>query len=204
MRAVSRAAYTYGRWNRRRKLEFADGLARRLGVRTVLLVGVNATSSGVNNVVERGFLERGYALTASGVEIADGQVSWERYVVADGRCLPFGDQTFDLTYANAVIEHVGGDAQQQHFVDEITRVGRSAILTTPNRFFPLEAHYHTLASHWRDGWSRGTVTRLLGIRDLRALSPPGARVIGRPLVSPTLTMVCGPAAELRGHLRDGG
>ena len=185
MGLVRRVAYGYGRWNRRRKARFAIGFAERLGARSALLVGVSGARNPVNNLIEHELVSCLGEVVVSGItEDAEG---WNPFVVADGRSLPFRDNAFDLVYANAVIEHVGGSADQKKFVDELARVGRSWIITTPNRWFPIEAHHHTLFSHWLPGWApRGTVTRLLGVHGFGRLLPYG-RVRGIPLVSPTLT-----------------
>jgi hypothetical protein len=185
MRPVRRAAYGFGRWNRRRKARFALAVIERLGVESVLLVGVTGWPSPVMNRVESTIMRRVPSAVACGIdEEASG---WPRFVLADGRRLPFRADAFDLVYANAVIEHVGGRDDQRRFMGEVARVGRSWIVTTPNRWFPIEAHYHTFFSHWLSGWCpRGVVTRLLGIRDLRELAPE-ATIRGVPLLSPTLT-----------------
>ncbi|HEV2178663.1 MAG TPA: class I SAM-dependent methyltransferase [Terriglobia bacterium] len=65
-----------------------------------------------------------------------------RYVVFDGCQLPFPDQSFDLVFSNAVIEHILGRGRQERFADEIMRVGKSWFVTTPNYWFPFESHYH--------------------------------------------------------------
>ena len=186
MKPLRRAAFTFARWNRNRKARFALEVVERLNVESVLLVGVSDRVGTMINMVERQIAERVTFAVASG--LADN-AGWDRYVVSDGRRLPFADHAFDLVYANAVIEHVGGPADQKRFLDEVDRVGRTWIVTTPNKWFPVEAHYHTLFSHWRESWSpRGTVTRLLGKKDLQALSS-GAEVRGLPFVSPTLSVV---------------
>jgi hypothetical protein len=61
-------------------------------------------------------------------------------VAADGRMLPFKDNSFDIVFSNSVIEHVGTTADQQRFADEARRVGRSFWIQTPNRRFPVELH----------------------------------------------------------------
>jgi hypothetical protein len=180
------AAFRFGRWNRRRKAEFALEFARRHGVASVLLVGVSGSRNPVNNLIEHTLAAELPYVVASGID-GHGE-GWNPYVVADGLRLPFEDDSFDLVYANAVIEHVGGASEQQRFVDEVSRVGRRWIVTTPNRTFPIEAHHHTFVTHWRRGWTRGTVTRLLSVRDLRALRHDG-QVVGTPFLSPTLTVV---------------
>jgi hypothetical protein len=184
MSLVRSVAFRYGRWSRRRKARFAIALGDRVGAGSILLVGVSGAQNPVNNLVELALERRFPHVVASGIELAHG---WEAFVVADGRQLPFGDGSFDLVYANAVIEHVGDASEQQRFVREVSRVGRSWVITTPNRWFPIEAHYHSFFSHWRRSWTRGDVTRLLGRRDLRTMLPPGGRVTGVPVLSPTLT-----------------
>jgi hypothetical protein len=181
---IRAAAYAYGRRNRASKTALVREQAHRLQARSLLLVGVAPDDGGVNNLVERGLLDAVPNVVASGLAPDDG--SWPTYVRADGLALPFEDAQFDLVFSNAVIEHVGGEAQQRQFMAEIDRVGRAWMVTTPNRFFPVEAHEHSVLAHWRSSWCpRNGITRLLGIRDFEALLPRG-QIRGRPFVSPTL------------------
>lgn len=183
--SIRSAAAAFGRRNRARKLEFARRFIADHGVRSVLLVGVYPHSQPDTNQVERGIQEAVADTVATGI-LATERPDWRSYIVADGRALPFADDSFDLVYSNAVIEHVGGEKDQRRFVAEHARVGRSWILTTPNRLFPVEAHFHTVFLHSRRGWAREDVTRLLSRGDLRALIPSGARIVGSHL-HPTLT-----------------
>lgn len=64
-------------------------------------------------------------------------------VVADGRWLPFRDQSFDVAFSNSTIEHVGSLTDQQQFADEVVRVAESYFVQTPNLYFPLEPHLLT-------------------------------------------------------------
>jgi Methyltransferase domain len=90
-------------------------------------------------------------VTAVGVQ--DMEPLRERYpavnfVQADGRELPFADEEFDVVHSNAVIEHVGPQEDQERFVAELVRVSKAGFVTTPNRWFPIEAHTHLPVFHW--------------------------------------------------------
>jgi len=65
-----------------------------------------------------------------------------QYVQFDGCALPFPDQSFDLVFSNAVIEHILGPGRQQQFAREVMRVGKSWFVTTPNFWYPFETHHH--------------------------------------------------------------
>jgi hypothetical protein len=107
-------------------------------------------------------------------------------VTASGTNLPFADDSFDIAFSNAVLEHVGGREDQRRFVHELCRVAPRVFVSTPNRRFPLEVHTLVPFLHWlprgardrafaalrRDAWSG---VELLNRRELLALFPPGAQ-----------------------------
>lgn len=68
-------------------------------------------------------------------------------VHGSGCHLPFGDGAFEIVFSNSVIEHVGGDREQEQFAAEVRRVGRGYWVQTPNKFFPVEAHLLTPFVH---------------------------------------------------------
>jgi hypothetical protein len=113
-------------------------------------------------------------------------------VRSDGRQLPFDDDSFDLGFSNAVIEHVaGGRSGQRQFVAELCRVARRVFLTTPNRLFPLDPHTLLPFVHWLPGGgarerllrARGfdDILDPLGPSELAALFPYPVRIVNHGL-----------------------
>lgn len=152
---------------------------------TVLDVGFNDREhSAVDNYLEKHYPWPGQ-ITALGVQ--EPREFPKRYpevkvVQYAGGRFPFPDQSFDVVWSNAVIEHVGDRTRQLEFVREIARVGRRAFITTPNRHFPVEVHTLTPFLHWLPdpvfhaylrligkGWAAGDYMRLLSGGDLRGL-----------------------------------
>ena len=99
------------------------------------------------------------------------------FVQADGRYLPFEDAEFDVVHSNAVIEHVGPRDEQERFVAELVRVSSAGFVTTPNRWFPIEAHTHLPLFHWLPRRAAGALMRrgwfvwLLSRRSFTGLFP---------------------------------
>jgi ubiquinone/menaquinone biosynthesis C-methylase UbiE len=103
------------------------------------------------------------------------------FVRYDGKIFPFEDEQFDWVFSNAVIEHVGNEAAQSLFINEMLRVAKSIYFTTPNMFFPIETHSSQLFRHWNRksfnrwaernnrSWLTNSRLRLLGLSDLRDL-----------------------------------
>ncbi|MEZ5228707.1 MAG: methyltransferase domain-containing protein [Acidimicrobiales bacterium] len=184
-----RAAGRYSLYNRRRKARIVTDLIAAVDARTVLFVGVGADEEDRTNLFESLVAEVVDAPVGAG--LGPGAPAFTAtYVQADGRALPFPDASFDLVISNAVIEHVGQVRDQAIFVAEHRRVGRAAVITTPNRHFPIEAHTGAVFVHVRPGWTDtdGYVTRLLSKRDFEALLPSGTVIRGHRL-SPTLTAI---------------
>ncbi len=72
-----------------------------------------------------------------------------KFVLADGRNLPFADQEFDYVHSSAVLEHVGSREKQTALLSEAWRVARKGVfVTTPNRWFPVEFHTAMPFVHW--------------------------------------------------------
>ena len=81
--------------------------------------------------------------------------------IGPGR-LEFADDSFDLVFCSAVLEHVGNEEQQRQFIAEVMRVGKAFFLTTPNRWFPLEFHTLLPLLHWLPQPRHQQILRALG------------------------------------------
>ncbi|PRY89871.1 class I SAM-dependent methyltransferase [Mongoliibacter ruber] len=53
----------------------------------------------------------------------------------------FDDNEFDLVFSNSVIEHLYTWKNQKKMARECMRVGKRFFIQTPNKHFPVEAHY---------------------------------------------------------------
>jgi Methyltransferase domain len=109
----------------------------------ILDVGVSA-----DNHVAANHFEKRYPHTskicALGIEHLPALISGFpglTVVQGDARALPFSNGSFDFVYSHAVIEHLGSREQQSKFLAETVRVARKGVLlTTPNRWHPIESH----------------------------------------------------------------
>jgi len=105
--------------------------------------------------IESNFLEKLYPykenITTTGIEDASfiqKECRGVKFIQADGMNLPFGNRSFDLVTCFAVIEHVGNNTKQKQLINELCRVGKSCIITTPNRWYPIEVHTMMPFIHW--------------------------------------------------------
>ncbi len=180
-------------WNRRRKFALFVETMRPGPETRVVDVGVGDTGFGTEPGVaaSHNFFEALYPwperITAvSDVPLpnfAEAFPQIER-VTASGTELPFEDDSFDIAFSNAVVEHVGGREQQRRFVAELCRVAPRIFVSTPNRWFPVETHTLVPFVHWLPrraadrafrllGQERWAELALLGRRELLELFPAG-------------------------------
>jgi hypothetical protein len=192
------------RRSRRQKLELFLAEIRPTPETTVLDVGVTDGGFGEDAYGTHNFFEALYpwperitAVSTQYLERFSAAFPMVRAVRADGRRLPFADGEFDVTFSNAVLEHVGDATDQRAFVRELCRVSQRVFLTTPNRWFPLEVHTLLPLVHWlprrpREGVytalrrEEGIGVELVGPRGLLALFPDGT---GPRLVRRGMTLV---------------
>jgi SAM-dependent methyltransferase len=195
--------------SRRRKLRLFLDEVRPTAATTVLDVGADEvgfgkdggqSACGTHNFFEELYPWPGQ-ITALGLHDGAGFRSHYpgiAYVSGDACALPFADQSFDVVFSNAVIEHVGDVERQRQFVAEALRVGSRVFLTTPNRWFPLEVHTRLPLVHWLPtaasdrayeltgkGWAREN--HLLGSGDLRRLFPGPVRIVNLGLTLVAIT-----------------
>jgi ubiquinone/menaquinone biosynthesis C-methylase UbiE len=74
----------------------------------------------------------------------------KKFVQYKGRIFPFEDKSFEWAYSNAVIEHVGDYKRKLRFLREMVRVAKNVFFTTPNKYFPVDAHTMVFFLHWND------------------------------------------------------
>jgi hypothetical protein len=101
------------------------------------------------------FFEKMYPHPERITALSDQDASWltdgkgVRFIRGDALDMPFGDDTFDLVFSSAVIEHVGRRENQARFIRECVRVSRKYVfITTPNRYYPIELHTALPLLHW--------------------------------------------------------
>lgn len=189
---VRKLVLGYSVRNRRRKARDIAEFLRDRGCRTVLFVGAMGSEHDDDpNMANAGIVEKSLMAefdVKMGINVTP-VVSPYPFVIADARELPFDDDYVDFALANAVVEHVGSEPDQEKMVKEMTRVARCCVITTPNRWFPVESHTSVLFLHWWPEWRRrhtSEFTRLLSRSEFKRLLPDNARIVGHPW-SPTFT-----------------
>jgi SAM-dependent methyltransferase len=150
-----------GSWSRRRKLrEFFTVMHEGATVLDVGVTSMDAYSPETNIFLKR-YPYNPSTYCGLGIEPMESlQRSYPgfRFEQYGGGRMPFRDREFDFAFSNAVIEHVGRDEAQVLFLSEMLRVARRIYFTTPNRWFPIEAHSMQVLRHWSrrrfDAWAR--------------------------------------------------
>ena len=181
-------------WNRRHKLALFMETIEPGPQTRIVDVGVGDTGFGTEPGLasSHNFFEALYPWPERITAVSDvplpnfaEQFPLVQCVTASGTELPFENDAFDVAFSNAVVEHVGGRAEQRRFVAELCRVASRVFLSTPNRWFPVETHTLIPIVHWlprpaadrafaalrRDDWER---VQLLSKRELLALFPQSA------------------------------
>jgi len=70
----------------------------------------------------------------------------------------------DLVISNATIEHVGGELKQKKMIENIIKLTKKIfIITTPNRFYPVELHTKIPLIHWLPKATYRMILKFLGL-----------------------------------------
>lgn len=73
------------------------------------------------------------------------------------------NDTFDIVYSSATIEHVGSLKRQEAFIFECLRLSKGYVfITTPNRYFPIDFHTKIPFLHFLPKKIHRKILRLLG------------------------------------------
>lgn len=171
--------------SRKKKLNQFFNLLKPSSTDTILEVGVEDIEySPASNFLIKNYPYR-HNITALGI----GDLSKFRrtypdvsIVNYDGGTFPFRKNQFDIAHSNAVIEHVGPFEAQEMFLKEIVRISKRGMITTPNKYFPIEIHTRVPLLHWAEknkfdrflrligkDWATDSYMYLLGENELRLL-----------------------------------
>lgn len=93
--------------------------------------------------IGKSFLEK-YQVTITLLNLESSETNHPRLKSVEGNATDlsaYEDGSFDLVFSNSVIEHLYTFENQQKMAQECMRVGRSYFIQTPNKHFPVEAHY---------------------------------------------------------------
>jgi SAM-dependent methyltransferase len=185
---VAQLAASFSRRARARRLVQFRALAQVDRATRILDVGCGG----------QGLIAHAPDLNITGVDLLDRPEYTGPFVRADAtERLPFGDNEFDLAYANSVIEHIPPE-RRSAFAQEVRRVARGWYVQTPAISFPIEPHSLLPAAHWlpmsvrRRYWRFGVGSdvdeiRLLRRSELEALFGPAIRERVGPL---TKSWIC--------------
>jgi hypothetical protein len=181
------------------KVRLALAARRRMYERVLAMTGAGAATTILDVgttpdllIPYNNFFERWYPhkdkVTACSVEDCsnlEGVFPGLRFRRISGARLPCADREFDLALSFAVLEHVGSEAEQRAFLQELARGARQFVAYTPYRGFPVEMHTLLPLTHWLPTrwyralwrtmgmafWADEKNLNLLTVRGLRRILP---------------------------------
>jgi 2-polyprenyl-3-methyl-5-hydroxy-6-metoxy-1,4-benzoquinol methylase len=118
---------------------------------TILDVGVSENTHPSSNLLERLYPYKNNITGISTDNFDNLELVFPgfKFIQADGRDLKFNNNSFDISYSHAVIEHVGSFTQQKKFISELLRVSVYGVFfTTPSRWHPIDSHTGLPFIHW--------------------------------------------------------
>ena len=155
---------------RKEMFSLLQKLADFENLRYVLDAGVTADKSHP----ESNFFEQFYpykehitALSNQDAKFLETEYPGLKFVQGNALNMPFEDNSFDLVFSSAVLEHVGSFENQCKFLNECLRVSKKYVfLTTPNRFYPIEFHTYLPFIHWLPKKIHRKILNLIGQKEL--------------------------------------
>jgi ubiquinone/menaquinone biosynthesis C-methylase UbiE len=134
----------------------------------VLDVGVTADKAAISsNYFEKyyPFKEKIIALSNQDAAFLEEIYPGLTFKQGDAKQLPFADNSIDIVFSSAVIEHVGSSANQKKMLAECIRVAKKGVfITTPNRWHPIEVHTILPLIHWLPKHLHRKLLRLIGLK----------------------------------------
>ena len=158
---VERVSYSA----RKTMFESFISLAQPESQHSVLDVGVTSNRRADSNIFEK-FYPDPQMITALGIDDAsflEEEFPGLTFVKGDALDMPFEDKQFDIATSWATIEHVGSRDNQKRFIEEMVRVSKACLITTPNRWYPLEFHTVMPFIHWLPPEQFRKILRILKI-----------------------------------------
>jgi len=137
---------------------------------TVLDVGATADKlHPESNFFEQFFPQKNKitALSNQDAKFLETEYPGLTFIQGNGLDMPFEDNSFDLVFSSAVLEHVGSFEKQCRFFNECLRVSKKYVfITTPNRFYPVEFHTYLPFIHWLPKKIHRKILNLIGQKAL--------------------------------------
>jgi len=89
----------------------------------------------------------------------------KEFYIGDAKKTEFDNESFDIAYSSATIEHVGSFQEQIDFVKECLRISKKQVfITTPNRFYPIDFHTKIPFLHWLPKKIHRKILNLIGLK----------------------------------------
>jgi len=152
---AKKISHAVSEFNRKRKLSY---LLQFIDINdTIIDVGVAAIKNPPRefgtNYIEEYFNRANRNITALGIDNEDYSFFKERYancelILFDGINFPQFTPKYNIAISNAVIEHVGNYETQLKWLQGLSSVSHQLLITTPNKWFPVEVHTRLLFLHW--------------------------------------------------------
>ena len=134
---------------------------------SISLLDVGTTSSLENheNQILKHFYNKIQISCLSNLSLEELKLKYEKLSIykGDGRAMTFTDNNFDIVTSSVTIEHVGSFKNQIKFISECLRVSNhKTIITTPNRYYPIELHTKIPLLHFLPKKIHRKILNLLG------------------------------------------